>query len=113
VTPTTSGSSAAAPVKPTTPPATWTGDLQEPDDASATQIFAGAGPTEVSATWTPGLTLSLTVTCPGGTQAAQGSSEVGVVIADATGACEITLKETVVQYDAIAYTLTIGPADGG
>jgi hypothetical protein len=36
-----------------------------------------------------------------------------VALPNATGACDLTLKETIVQYDAVAYTLTVGPSDGG
>jgi hypothetical protein len=66
----------------------------------------------VSASWSPAVALSLSVTCPSGTQTTEGWSSAVVVITDATGACELTLKEIVVQYDAVAYSLSIGAADG-
>jgi hypothetical protein len=36
-----------------------------------------------------------------------------VAVSDSDGPCETTLKETVVEYDPVAYTLTIGPSPGG
>jgi len=38
---------------------------------------------------------------------------VTVMLPDADGACEVTLKETEVEYDLISYTLTIGPSGAG
>jgi hypothetical protein len=35
------------------------------------------------------------------------------VLANANGPCEAILKETLVQYAAVSYTLTIGPTPGG
>jgi hypothetical protein len=110
VTPTTTGSDAAAPVQPV-PTQTWGGELQEPDDATASRPFTGAGPMRVSASWTPAVMLSLTVACPSGAQTKEGSSTVVVVVTDATGLCDLTLKELVVQYDAVAYNWSIGPVD--
>jgi hypothetical protein len=110
---TTTGSDAAAPVQPSAPTQTWTGALQQPDDPAASQPFTGVGAMQVSASWSPAVTVSLTVTCPSGKQTKEGSSNVVVVITDATGACDFTLTEMVVQYDAVAYTLSIGPADDG
>jgi hypothetical protein len=68
---------------------------------------------QVSATWSSTLSLSLTVSCPEETQTEEGPSSLTIPLADATGACEVTLKELVVQYDAISYTLTVSPVDGG
>ena len=110
---TSTGSDAAAPVQPSAPTQTWTGALQQPDDPAAGQPFTGAGPRQVSASWAPAVTVSLTVTCPSGAQTKEGSSNIVMVITDATGACDFTLKEMVVQYDAVTYSLSIGPADEG
>jgi hypothetical protein len=89
-----------------------TGYLQQPDDASAHIAFTGEGAMRVSVSWPSTVTLSLSVSCPAGTQTAEGASQVAVVLADADGACDLTLKETLVQYDAVSYTLTIAPAGG-
>jgi hypothetical protein len=66
----------------------------------------------VTATWPTTPTLSLTVVCPESTQTALGSTTVSVVVPVADGTCEVTLKELVVQYDAVSYRLTIAPAGG-
>ena len=100
----------AAPVQPA--PTVITGDLQQPDDATNSYTFTGAGSMRVTATWPTSPTLSLTVVCPESTQTAQGSSTVTVVLSVADGMCEVTLKELVVQYDAVSYQLTIAPAGG-
>jgi hypothetical protein len=52
------------------------------------------------------------VSCPDGSEAAEGASSVAVVLPDADGDCELTLKETLVQYAGVSYTLTIAPAGG-
>ena len=67
---------------------------------------------QVSASSTLSVPLLLTVTCPAATADQAGSSLVSVEIADATGPCVVVLKETVVQYVAVPFTLTIGPEGG-
>lgn len=109
--PATKGSAiGAAPAQPA--PQTLTGDLQQPDDASANYAFTGSGAMRISVSWSPTTTLSLFVSCPDGSQTAEGASSVAVVLPDADGACELTLKETLVQYNAVSYTLTIAPTGG-
>ena len=66
----------------------------------------------ISASWSPTDSLSLSVSCPDGSQTAEGTTSVAVVIPDADGPCDLTLKIMLVQYDAISYTLTIAPAGG-
>ena len=105
------GAGVAAPVQ-TVAPTELSGNLQQPDDASASYPFTGAGSMEVSASSTSSVPLLLTVTCPQGTVDQAGSSSVSVVIPDADGPCDLVLKETVVQYVAVPYTLTIGPEGG-
>ena len=105
------GSSVAAAIHPAAP-IVIPGDLQQPDDASATYTFTGAGSMQVSASSTSSVPLLLTVTCPAGSVDEAGSSLVSVVIPDAAGPCDVVLKETVVQYVAVPFTLTIGPEGG-
>lgn len=100
----------AAPAQPA--PTIITGDLQQPDDATNSYTFVGAGSMRVTATGPTSPTLSLTVVCPAGTQSAEGSTSVTVLLSDADGTCAVTLKEMVVQYDAVSYRLTIAPAGG-
>jgi len=105
------GSSVAAAVQ-TVAPMVMSGDLQQPDDSSATYPFTGAGSMQVSASSTSSTPLLLTVTCPEGTLDQAGTSFVSVVIPNADGPCDLVLKETVVQYVAVPYTVTIGPEGG-
>lgn len=105
------GSNVAAAVQ-TATPITMSGALQQPDLASASYPFTGVGTMRVSASSTSSAPLLLTVTCPAGTLDEAGSSFVSVVIPNADGPCDLVLKETVVQYVAVPYTLTIGPEGG-
>jgi cytoskeletal protein RodZ len=110
-----SGSTVAAappPPAPVTVTVTEYGDLQYPYDATATRPFVGAGSMRVTATWPTTPTVSLTVTCPAGTLTSKGSLSVTVLVPDADGPCTYTLKELLVQYAAVSYTLTIAPAGG-
>jgi len=67
---------------------------------------------QISASWSPIETLSLSVSCPNGSQTAEGTSSVAVVIPDADGPCDLTLSEVLVQDDVVSYTLTIASASG-
>ena len=107
---TTTSTIGSAPAQPA--PLTRSGDLQQPYDATANEAFTGAGAMRISASWSPTDSLSLSVSCPDGSQTAEGTSSVAVVILDADGPCDLTLKIMLVQYDAISYTLTIAPAGG-
>ena len=104
-------SSVAADVQPATP-IVLSGNLQQPDDASASSAFTGAGSMQVAVSSTSSVPLLLTVTCPSGTLDQAGSLSFAVVIPNADGPCDLVLKETVVQYVAVPYTVTIGPEGG-
>jgi len=67
---------------------------------------------QVTASSTSTTPLLLTVTCPLAALSKEGSSTISVVIPNADGPCDWVLKETVVQYVAVPFTLTIG-AEGG
>jgi hypothetical protein len=109
---TTTAPSAAAATSGTTPvqPQTFPGDLQYPDAAMAVIPFTGSGSMRITATWTPMTALSISATCPGGSGSNEGPSGISVVIPDADGSCDIVLKETVVQWDDVSYTVTVVPS---
>jgi hypothetical protein len=88
------------------------GSLQQPDDASASFAFTGEGSMVVAVSWTPSTTLSLTVTCPSGAQVQQGTTTISMVIPDAEGPCDLSLKEMLVESVPVSYTFTIGPESG-
>ena len=89
------------------------GALQQPDDASASYPFTGAGAMEVSASSTVDRRPLAHRDVPGwAPRTRQGPRIVSVVIPDADGPCDVVLKETAVQYVAVPYTLTIGPEGG-
>jgi hypothetical protein len=64
---------------------------------------------KVSVSSTSTVPLLLTVSCPEGIVTQAGSSLFSVSIPDADGPCDMVLKETVVQYVAVPYTITVGP----
>lgn len=108
---TTTTTQAAPPIAQTE---NFSGSLQQPNLSTASYSFSGVGSMQVSASWTPAATtLSVTVTCPAGTLTEEGTSTLSVALPDGDGACETTIKETVVDYAAVSYTLTIGPTPGG
>ncbi len=107
---TTTSTTGSAPAQPA--PQTRSGNLQQPYDATANEAFTGAGAMRISASWSPTDSMSLSVSCPDGSQTAEGTTSAAVVILDADGPCNLTLKILLVQYDAISYTLTIAPAGG-
>jgi hypothetical protein len=109
---TTRPSTAGVVTAPTQPVTPLDGSLQQPDDASATYSFAGQGSVEVSVSWTPSTTLSLTVTCGSDTQVQEGSSSISMLLPDAEGPCDLVLKEMLVQYVAVSYTGMVGPGGG-
>ncbi len=109
---TTTTSTTASTIGSAPAPQTRSGDLQQPYVASATYPFTGAGAMRISANWSPNDSLSLLVSCPNGSQTAVGTSSAAVVIADADGPCDLTLKIMLVQYDVVSYTLTIASAGG-
>jgi cytoskeletal protein RodZ len=104
----TAGSSVAAAGQ-TVAPLEFPGDLQQPDDATNSFPFPGSGAMKVSVSSKSTVPLLLTVSCPEGIATQAGSSLVSVIIPDADGPCDVVLKETVVQYVAVPYTITVGP----
>jgi len=92
---------------------TQQGYLQPPDDSSADYPFTASGPVRVSASWPTTTNLSLSVTCPSGTETADGSLTVTVMLPTAAGNCQATLSESDTETATVSYSLTIGPADGG
>jgi hypothetical protein len=110
--PAAAGSNLAAATAQPVPTTEMNGALQQPDASSASYPFTGSGAMQISATSPSTTPLSLSVACPEGAQTAEGSSPVAVVIVQADGPCEVTLKEILVQYDVVPYVLTIGPYGG-
>jgi hypothetical protein len=107
---TTTAPSAGAVTSTTLPaPQIFTGDLQYPDDPTNSIPFTGSGAMRITVTWPTTPSLSLAVTCPGGSQSNEGPSGISVLIADATGSCDIVLQETQVQFDLVSWKVTIVP----
>jgi hypothetical protein len=88
------------------------GTLQQPDSPTAVFTFTGVGNVQVSVTSAIDTPLLLTVSCPEGGASQQGSSSVTAEVPDADGPCDLVVKEVLVQYLAVPYTVTIGPGSG-
>jgi hypothetical protein len=112
---TTTPKLSAASTQPATP-ATNTEEpysLQQPAQTTASFAFNGVGSMTVSVTWDYATPLSLTVSCPGGAQTKVGPSGLTIVIPNSGGPCTTTLKETIVQYNAVDFVMLIHPTDAG
>jgi hypothetical protein len=112
VTATTGPALAAAAAQPAASDFDRLSTLDQPTLASATYAFYGVGSMTVSVTWDYATPLSLTVNCPGGAETVGGLSPLAVVIPNAGGPCDTTLKETLVQYNLVDFTMLIHPTDG-
>jgi hypothetical protein len=100
--PSSTAPSSTAPSSQTDP-----GYLEYPDNISATYPGTGSGIETARATWGGGATLSLEVTCPGGSQSASGPSGLAVSAEVGNGACAVTLAELVGQPSTTSYVLIV------
>jgi hypothetical protein len=92
----------------------YPGYLQPPQDSSTTFDFNGQGPTRISATWSNGTYLTLSMNCSGSAaQNTGGSSALSMTVPDAQGDCQATLSEPTSESVTLSYTLTIDPTSGG
>ena len=107
---TTEPSAAAAPDEAAAGVPAAHGSLSSPAFASPTIGFVVDTQTAVVATWSPSALVTLTVTCPSGTQTAYGTSSATVDVPDLTGTCEAALTENSAQPTAVAYTLSLETA---
>lgn len=83
------------------------GNLEFPDNVSATYPLASGGGVTASATWTGAPALELSVDCPGGQSGRTGPSGLAVSVAGPAGACTVTLAEPAGIEATVAYTLDL------
>jgi hypothetical protein len=88
------------------------GFLNPPQQRSHGFAFTGNGPTTVSVVWSGPTYLTLSVSCPSGSQSAGGTSTMAVTLPTASGSCLATVSEPASESTALTYTITIGPAGG-
>ena len=88
------------------------GVLDPPVQTSNGYGFTGAGATEVSVVWSGDTYLTMTVSCPNGSQSVGGTSAMEASLPDAQGNCQATVSEPASESTSLTYTITIGPAGG-
>ena len=89
---------------------TYSGNLEYPDNVSASYQVAGGGKVTATANWTGAATLSLAVACPSGTSSTSGVSGISVSFTDAPGdnsPCSVTLAEPLSEESVVSYSLAI------
>ena len=96
------------------PTATYPGYLQYPDNVSAQYQVTATGALTVTATWSTTASLSLSVSCPGGSRAQTGSSGLSVSVSDPFGpgrsgsvSCGVELAEPSGEQTTISYSLAV------
>jgi hypothetical protein len=116
---TTAPAPAVATTTTTTQPASLPADrmqtqgvLDPPVQTSNGYGFTGAGATEVSVVWSGDTYLTMTVSCPNGSQSVGGTSAMEASLPDAQGSCQATVSEPASESTSLTYSITIGPAGG-
>jgi hypothetical protein len=74
--------------------------------------FTGTGPMQVSVLWSGTTYLTMTVSCPNGSQSVGGTSAMEASLGNASGSCRATVTEPPSESVALTYTISIGPAGG-
>jgi hypothetical protein len=85
--------------------------LDPPVHDSGTFEVPGSGPTEISVLWSTPVYLTMTVTCPSGSQTVGGTTAMETSLPEASG-CQASVSEPASESTSLTYTVTIGPAGG-
>ncbi len=88
------------------------GYMDPPQEDSGGFAVIGSGPTEISVVWSTPVYLTMTVTCPSGSQTVGGTTAMETSIPDAGPGCEATVSEPASESTSLTYTITFGPAGG-
>ena len=88
------------------------GYLDPPAQTSGQYGFTGDGAMEISVVWSGSTYLTMTVSCPNGSQNVGGTSAMAASLPDAQGSCVATVSEPASESTSLTYTITIGPAGG-
>ncbi|MGO8826366.1 MAG: hypothetical protein ACLQU9_14175 [Acidimicrobiales bacterium] len=88
------------------------GYLDPPLQASNGYGFTGTGAMQISVLWSGTTYLTMTVSCPSGSQSVGGTSAMEASLDDATGSCRATVTEPSSESATLTYTISIGPAGG-
>jgi hypothetical protein len=88
------------------------GYFDPPLNTSGAYAITGSGPTEVSVLWSAAVYLTMTVSCPSGSQTVGGTTAMELSLPDVSGGCQATVSEPSSESSSLTYTVTIGPAGG-
>ena len=88
------------------------GYLNPPLQTSNGYGFTGTGAMQISVVWSGTTYLTMTVSCPSGSQSVGGTSAMAASLPDASGSCRATVSEPTSESASLTYTITIGPAGG-
>lgn len=88
------------------------GYLDPPAQTSGQYGFTGDGAMEISVVWSGSTYLTMTVSCPNGSQNVGGTSAMAASLPDVLGSCVATVGEPASESASLTYTITIGPAGG-
>jgi hypothetical protein len=88
------------------------GYLDPPVQTSNQYGFTGAGPMQISVLWSGATYLTMTVSCPNGSQSVGGTGAMEATLPSASGSCLARVSEPASETVALTYTITIGPAGG-
>jgi hypothetical protein len=117
---TTSTTSPPAPTATTTPAAPVAlpaerseteGYFDPPSNTSGVYDVSGTGPTDVSVLWSAPVYLTMTLSCPGGSQMVGGTTAMDASVPEGTG-CSATVSEPSSESTSLTYTVAFGPANG-
>ncbi len=88
------------------------GVLDPPVQTSNGYGFTGTGAMQVSVVWSGDTYLTMTVSCPSGSQSVGGTSAMEASLPDAQGSCQATVSEPASESTSLTYTITIEPTGG-
>ena len=88
------------------------GYLDPPLQTSNGYGFTGTGSMQISVLWSGTTYLTMSISCPNGSQNVGGTSAMEASLPDATGNCRATVSEPSSESAALTYTIAIGPAGG-
>ncbi len=107
ITTTTLASPAALPADRTQTEGYFDPPLQDSSGFAVTQ----SGPAEVSVLWSTPVYLTMTVSCPSGSQTVGGTTAMETSLPDGSG-CQVTVSEPSSESTSLTYFISIGPAGG-
>jgi hypothetical protein len=87
------------------------GYFDPPLETSGHYDVSGTGATEVSVLWSAPVYLTMTLSCPGGSQTVGGTTAMDASVPEATG-CQATVSEPTSESTSLTYTVAFGPANG-